>query len=70
MTNRSNATKTIVTLSQIKEILVTTTATTIVKIKARTNNTWQMKTTPGAIVKTRRTIKEKSNHGNNISNNK
>ena len=70
MTNPSNATQTIVTLSQIKDILVTTTATTIVKIKVRRNNTWQMKTKPGAIAKTRRTIKEKSNLGNNTSNNK
>ena len=35
----SHGTQTIVTLPQIKDILATTTATTTVKIKARTNNT-------------------------------
>ena len=39
MINPSNAPQTIVTLPQIKDILATTTATTIVKIKARKNNT-------------------------------
>ena len=48
----SHGTQTIVTLPQIKDILATTTATTTVKIKARTNNTWKMKVTPEAITKT------------------
>ena len=39
MINPSNATQAIVILPQIKDILATTTATTIVKIKARKNNT-------------------------------
>ena len=55
MINPSNAPQTIVTLPQIKDILATTTATTI---KARTNNPWQMKTTPGVLTKTMITIKE------------
>ena len=38
MINPSNAPQTIVTLPQMKDMLATTTAT-IVKIKARTNNT-------------------------------
>ena len=56
MINPSSAIQTIVT--QIKDILAATTVTTIVKIKARTNNTWQMKITPGAITKTIITLKE------------
>ena len=39
MINPRNATQTIVILPQIKDILATATATTIVKTKARTNNT-------------------------------
>ena len=39
MIKPGNAPQTIVTLPQIKDILATTTAITIVKIKARTNNT-------------------------------
>ena len=39
MIKASNALHTIVTLPQIKDILATTTATNIVKMKARTNNT-------------------------------
>ena len=39
MINPSNALQTIVTLPQIKDILATTTATTIVKTKSRANNT-------------------------------
>ena len=71
MTKPSNALHTIVTLPQMKDILATTTATTIVKIKARTNNTWQMKTTPGALTKTIITTKETMVIiGNNTSNNK
>ena len=58
MINPSNATQAIVILPQIKDILATTTATTIVKTKARTNNTWQMKTTQGALTKTITTMKE------------
>ena len=38
MINPNNAAHTIVTLPQIKDMLPTTTVTTIVKIKARTNN--------------------------------
>ena len=57
MIKSSNALHTIVTLPHIKDILAKTTATTIVKIKARTNNTWQMETTPGALTKTKITIK-------------
>ena len=38
MINPSNSPQTIVTLPQIKDVLATTTATTVVKIKARTNN--------------------------------
>ena len=56
MINPSSAIQTIVT--QIKDILAATTVTTIVKIKARTNNTWQMKITLGAITKTIITLKE------------
>ena len=58
MIKPGNAPQTIVTLPQIKDILATTTAITIVKIKARTNSTWQMKITPGALTKTIITIKE------------
>ena len=39
MINPSNPPQTTVTLSQTKDILATTTAPTIVRIKARTNNT-------------------------------
>ena len=39
MINPSNATQTIVILPELKDILATTTATTIAKTKARTNNT-------------------------------
>ena len=39
MIKPGNAPQTIVTLPQIKDILATTTAITIVKIKARTNST-------------------------------
>ena len=46
----------IVTLPQIKDILATTTATTIVKIKARTSNICQMQATPGVLTKTIMTI--------------
>ena len=38
-----------VKLPQIKDILATITAKTIFKIKARTNNTWQMKGKTGAL---------------------
>ena len=38
MINPNNASHTIVTLPQIKDMLATTTATTTVKIKARPNN--------------------------------
>ena len=58
MISLNNATQAIVTPPQIKDILATKTTTTIVKMKARTNNTWQMKTTLGAIMKTIITIKE------------
>ena len=58
MIKPNNALYTIVTLPQIKGILATTTATIIVKIKARTHNTWQMETTPGALTKTTITIEE------------
>ena len=58
MINPNNAPHTIVTLPQIKDILTTTTATTIVKRKARTNNMRQMETTLGALTKTIITIKE------------
>ena len=59
MIKPSNALHTIVKPPQIKDILATTTAATIVKIKTQTNNTWQMETTPGALTKTIITIKEK-----------
>ena len=39
MVSTSNATQTIVTLPQTKDIVATTTATKIVKVKARANNT-------------------------------
>ena len=58
MINPNNASHTIVTLPQIKDMLATTTATTTVKIKARPNNIRQMETTPGALTKTIITIKE------------
>ena len=58
MINPSNTPQTVVTLPQIKDIFATKTATRIVKIKAITNNTRQMKTTLGALTKTIITIKE------------
>ena len=58
MIKPGNALHTILKLPQLKDILATTTATTVVKIKARTNNTWQMGTAPGALTKTMITIKE------------
>ena len=58
MINPNNEPHTIVTLPRIKDIPATTTATTIVKIKARTNSIWQMETAPGALMKTIITIKE------------
>ena len=59
MIKASNALHTIVTLPQIKDILATTTATNIVKMKARTNNTQQMEAIPGALTETIIPIKEK-----------
>ena len=56
MINPSNATQTIVTLPQIKNILATATVTTIVKIKARKQH--MTNETPEALTKTITIIKE------------
>ena len=58
MIKPNNALHTIVTLPQIKDILATTTAKTIVKITARTNNTRKMETRPETLTETIITIKE------------
>ena len=56
MIKPNNALHTIVTLPQIKDILGTTTAATIVKITGRTNKTRKMETTPETIITIKETI--------------
>ena len=58
MIKPNNAQHTIVTLPQIKDILATTTAATIVKITGRTNKTRKMETTPETLTETIITVKE------------